>query len=652
MTAREHSPAPDTADHDRHAERIAGVVRDDFHRKLAQLVPDPVREQEIEQKIEQRERSNAVARAGLVRERTANTAARIARATQAAPGRSTGNAERSEDSGPTLASARAEAEVLAALAFDCWGAAHDDAGPPAQRVPSVETLTEWIAESNGAVFDALAARSAALARAALQAYGLHSPGLEDLIERRELVTALNALARTLPPGSTIDPDNHLADTGGTLVVVREPLPAAAVDLAQWIEAVHALWCEYGASAGSTHPLVPLVAAWQELAPVPACWDGRDNPVLPAPLATVRHVRPASADQVYLPFDWDTLGAVSVDDPDDQAWLPGLEPSSSPLVPALPLVLWDGSGGLSMAQGRGAPLALRLWIEAMLAVPSGERHWHATRVTCTLRDLLAGLWPHGSYRRGKDLPKLMSALRLVDQARIAWANGRQLWRAVSLTSVPASPALDDPIVFDVSLPPGSGQGPLIHRPTLRHYGVESAPAYRAYLSLCWYWDRYGTVNGSMIGATRPEVGRDKAGYVLDARGNVVTEHGQPTRRATHLKAVHTGRREPNPSAIQYPVLSPDDLVRMCYPDVAMSASGRRVQALRARETLETMQGDGVVALVEAEDGSGKRGVRVPVADAHRERHEALRAVRERRRRRRSTGNAERSTGNAERSTGNA
>ena len=148
------------------------------------------------------------------------------------------------------------------------------------------------------------------------------------------------------------------------------------------------------------------------------------------------------------------------------------------------------------------------------------------------------------------------------------------------------------------------------------------------------------NRSMIGATRPEVQRDKAGYVLDARGNVVTEHGQPTRRATHLKAVHTGRRESNPSAIQYPVLSPDDLVRMCYPDVAMSASGRRVQALRARETLETMQGDGVVTLVEAEDGSGKRGVRVPVADAHRERHEALRAVRERRRRRRSTGNADR------------
>ena len=52
----------------------------------------------------------------------------------------------------------------------------------------------------------------------------------------------------------------------------------------------------------------------------------------------------------------------------------------------------------------------------------------------------------------------------------------------------------------------------------------------------------------------------------------------------------------------------------------------------------MQHDGVVHLIEAVDASGKRGVRVPVADAHRERHEALKTVRDRRRRQRSTGDA--------------
>ena len=64
----------------------------------------------------------------------------------------------------------------------------------------------------------------------------------------------------------------------------------------------------------------------------------------------------------------------------------------------------------------------------------------------------------------------------------------------------------------------------------------------------------------------------------------------------------------------------------------------MQALRARETLEAMQRDGVVRLIETVETSGKRGVRMPVADVHRERHEALKTVRERRRRRRSTSDA--------------
>ena len=62
----ERDPAPAIADHDRHAERVAAGARQDFDRKLAQLVPDPQREQQIEQQIEQRERSTAAARAGLV----------------------------------------------------------------------------------------------------------------------------------------------------------------------------------------------------------------------------------------------------------------------------------------------------------------------------------------------------------------------------------------------------------------------------------------------------------------------------------------------------------------------------------------------------------------------------------------------------------
>ena len=612
MTARGAIPASDSEDHDRHAERVAAAARQEFDRNLAQLVPDPQREQEIEQQIKQRERTIAAARAGLASAQGKRKRSRP----EPTPERSTATTE-------GLTTAHTLPEIMTALAHAAW--THQGEPPPSHRIPTVESLAEWLGEVRETT-DALDGMEITRRIEGLAAV---------CMGRADLVATLTAPTRT--PKHFVLTIRADTEVDVELPLLGETLPEDASELSQAIKEVHRIWREYGAGMNLGHPYLPVVEAWQELAPVPALWDGRDHPVLPGPLATVRYEHHSEGDLAHLPFDWDALGAVPVGDPDDQAWLPGLAPEPSGLVPSLPLILWDAAGGMSLARGRGAPLALRLWVEAMLAVPNGKRHWRATRVTCTLRDLVEGLWPNGSYRRSKDLPRLIHALRIVDQARIPWDDGRSLWRTVSLTSVPRDlRALDTPIVFDVSLPPGSGQGPLIHRPTLRRYGVESAPAYRAYLSLCWYWDRYGTVNGSMVSATRPEVRRDTAGYVLDARGNVVTEHGQPTRRATHLKAVHTGQREANPAVMQYPVLNTDDLVRMCYPEVAITESGRRSQALRARETLEAMQHDGVVHLIEAVDASGKRGVRVPVADAHRERHEALKTVRERRRQRRSTG----------------
>ena len=617
MTESEHPSASDGTDRDRHAERVAAAARQEFDRNLAQLtqvVPDPQREQEIEEQIKQHQRSTAAARAGLA------SAQANRKRSRREPELSS---ERSTATIADLTTAHTLPQIMDALAHAAWTQSHGDP-PPKHRIPTVETLAEWLDEvrDNTDAVDTseITRRIEGLAAA--------------YVGHTHLVATL--IASTRIPKQSVLTIRTDTEVGVELPVLGENLPEDAAELSQAIKEVHRIWREYGAGMNLGHPYLPVVEAWQELAPVPALWDGRDHPVLPAPLAPVRYEQRAESNQAHLPFDWDALGAVPVGDPDDQAWLPGLAPEPSGLVPSLPLILWDAAGGMSLARGRGAPLALRLWVEAMLAVPNGKRRWRATRITCTLRDLVEGLWPNGSYRRSKDLPRLIGSLRIVDQARIPWDEGRSLWRTVSLTSVPRDMrALDTPIVFDVSLPPGSGQGPLIHRPTLRRYGVESAPAYRAYLSLCWYWDRYGTVNGSMVGATRPEVRRDAAGYVLDARGNVVTEHGQPTRRATHLKAVHTGRRESNPAVMQYPVLSSDDLVRMCYPEVAKNANTRRVQALRARETLEAMQRDGVIQLIETVDASGKRGVRVPVADAHRERHEALKTVRERRGR--STGN---------------
>ena len=50
--------------------------------------------------------------------------------------------------------------------------------------------------------------------------------------------------------------------------------------------------------------------------------------------------------------------------------------------------------------------------------------------------------------------------------------------MTLRSLPGErPALSDPVVFDVRLPPGAGPGPAVDRPALREAGRVSSPAFR-------------------------------------------------------------------------------------------------------------------------------------------------------------------------------
>ena len=50
--------------------------------------------------------------------------------------------------------------------------------------------------------------------------------------------------------------------------------------------------------------------------------------------------------------------------------------------------------------------------------------------------------------------------------------------MTLRSLPGKrPALSDPVVFDVRLPPGAGPGPAVDRPALREAGRVSSPAFR-------------------------------------------------------------------------------------------------------------------------------------------------------------------------------
>ena len=113
--------------------------------------------------------------------------------------------------------------------------------------------------------------------------------------RTDLVATLIAPTRT--PKHSVLTFRTDTEVGGELPVLGESLPADASELSQTIAEVHRIWRDYGVKMNVGHPYLPVVEAWQELAPVPALWDGRDHSLLPAPLAAVRYEQHAEGDHV-------------------------------------------------------------------------------------------------------------------------------------------------------------------------------------------------------------------------------------------------------------------------------------------------------------------------------------------------------------------
>ena len=379
---------------------------------------------------------------------------------------------------------------------------------------------------------------------------------------------------------------------------------------------------------------------QQLVPVPAQWDDRHHAVLARSLAHraggLRPLVHVQSDVRQLP-----LGMVEADRIQTEpmtATLPGIEPVQPSPVPVLPFVaMFDRAGGTSMTRGRGAAIGMRLYVETLLALPSELRRTTGPPVilTCTLRQIVGALWPRG-WQRGRDWPRLMAGLDAMHNLGVEWeapdgTGGVRL--VVAVRDRPRDQALlDDVCRFEVMLPPGSGSGPLVDRQHLRLLGLDSAPAFRLYLALCWLWDVHGTFHGRLIGTTIPDAKLDKAGYLVDAHGRHITERdGSASRRPTHKRAVRSGKRLINPAALKaYPPLSPDDLAVMAYApaDLATSGARRRDQRRVARKALNliTELTHAVVRPVRRRDGVGGC-VQVFPPSTHKAAHDAAFEVRQ-------------------------
>ena len=301
-----------------------------------------------------------------------------------------------------------------------------------------------------------------------------------------------------------------------------------------------LWDEYRSAVDAGEdvrwPLAPLVNAWQQ----------RPRPVEPNRRTTDRVIpaRLAMANTSSNPRLLFSPAAHTEYGPDGkQLVMPGFASADTP-SPALPLALYDLGAGPTISPGRGAPLALRMFVESVLSVPMQERErGQPVAMSVSLREFLKWLYPSRTPSPAEYWPRLMAAVEALDSwdARVPLYDPQtkrsELRRVVSVGGIPRGPgALDESVRIIVDLPPGSGNGPQVSD-KLRLWGVKSAPAYRLLINLAYQWHNPGV--------TKIPIGRGKA---------------------RHWVQVDDPER--------YPVIADDDLVFLTFPTMSSRSERRK------------------------------------------------------------------------------
>ena len=322
-----------------------------------------------------------------------------------------------------------------------------------------------------------------------------------------------------------------------------------------------------------HPALAFVARWQQRAVVVKPTRGAGLP---------RFQRMSEAEALALPgFDAQIPGPVR-----GQPVLPGFDVTPVGGCPSWLLSLYDQAGGDTERPGRGAPLDLRVFVGALLSVPETARDGRDVRIPITVGELADLLYPNGWNRanRRRDWESFRRSLRNLDRLRVPIeVDGHMVGvQVVNAFVIPRSwDRGQASVVLRVAIPASAARGARVNWDRLRVYGAESAPLYRAYLSVCAVLD-YSARNGhgitQRIGA--PQV--DQHGKRIRGKG------GRIIRSATE--------KVPNPSAKFVGKLTDDDVRRL----VGLHAQHHENRK-RARAALERLAGDGVIDLRTFRDG---------------------------------------------------
>ena len=273
---------------------------------------------------------------------------------------------------------------------------------------------------------------------------------------------------------------HLpADPGVNLLI--------AFNLTQIADHWNTLLDKQGDAGSLEFPLTPLVEAWTKR-PRPASSNTRsEKRIIPARVA----MAPPGDRRAGNLF---SVAAHMEQGPDGHQVMPGFQHDRQ--APALPLALYElGLGSLRhQPRNASAPLALRLWVASILFTKQQDRHGnHAIALKIPLRQLLVELYPGPRKPRPTEYwPRLMRAVDALNSidARVPWYDPETrkggLWQVVTVRNIPRGPgSLDDDVIIEVLLPPGSENGPQVSD-NLPWWGWKSERAYRALINLAYWW----------------------------------------------------------------------------------------------------------------------------------------------------------------------
>lgn len=386
----------------------------------------------------------------------------------------------------------------------------------------------------------------------------------------------------------------------------------STDVSEGVEAVHTLWemvSQKHPEKKFRHPLVPVVQAWLQENPPVAEIAGRGSQIAPKFLERSHPSQGASLPLGVLhPQGMET----------QQLFLPSFETldDSDVVVSALPIEMYQGGRG-----ARGAPLDERIFFNALLARPYGKvEAWNGVRLEPTLRDFVNWLYPNG-WNRTNQLPLLQKALYDVHNKRIRYE--RRDWNVVQVLAMPTEETqMDDALPLIIRYPDGvQGNGPLIDVHRMRRYGLVSASKWRAWIRLHYLWDTAKQRNGGYpIFATIPEVKRNAEGYLLDARGEIITREpyknragkwaakkgSKPQTAWYHPHAIRIGDTR-NPQCEKIPVLTDKHLVALFFDASQVDKKTFWKRVHQAKNTAMDMEAEGAV-VIERDAIDTKKGIK--------------------------------------------